>query len=159
MNRIRGAIERFRQVATVARDNPVPTELQIAAAECALDASIPLGYIAFVTACANLTLEFWDVYRIGSDPRQPGQSENIVEVNLSLRTQYPRDFNSSLVAFHNNGLGDQVCFRTARGADRNAECRIFLWRHDCVAGSNADQVIQVAESFGDWLGGELESVV
>ena len=61
-----------------------------------------------------------------------------------------------LVAFHNNGCGDQLCFDT-RAADLHGEYPIVFWDHELTTEENLRDLSPVAESFAEWLMEEVET--
>jgi hypothetical protein len=87
-------------------------------------------------------------------------SSNIVAANWREREKSASPMPSFLVAFYNDGMGNQVCFDTRRRPD-GGEYPIVFWDHELGTEENlafTEQVSEspesagiIASSFPDWL--------
>lgn len=129
---------------------PAPTVEQIADAEAKLGITFPPSFRVFLDQGGSYQLPFWETYWVGD--RKLGARE-IVRANKRLRKEL--ELPEFLVAFHDNGGGDQLCFDT-RKRDKNGEHPIVYWAHECSVEENLEDLEIVARNFAAWLLTEAE---
>jgi cell wall assembly regulator SMI1 len=153
MARIDDAIEALK-MASIAepRAVPPPTPGQIAAAERSLGLTFPQSFRVFLERAGAYALPFWQTYWIGDESLG---YRNIVEANRSEREEAEPALPPFLVTFHNNGMGDQLCFDT-RNPDESGEYTIVFWDHELSREENLENLEVVADSFAEWLMDEIE---
>ena len=127
------------------RVSPAPSNEQIAEAEAQIGCKFPPSYLTFLALCGSYQLPYWETYWVGPSDRQ-----DIVEMNQQERKDTESPLPPYLVAFFNNGMGDQVCFDT-RTVDTKGECSIVFWNHDLSPLENLKHLEQIAPNFAEWL--------
>lgn len=80
---------------------------------------------------------------------------NIVKANLSERGNTASPLPAFLIAFHNNGCGDQLCFDTRR-RDGDGEYPIVLWDQELTPEQSLQDLFLVTPNFADWLMQEVQ---
>jgi SMI1-KNR4 cell-wall len=139
------AIEMLKQVSI---DLPNacrgPTAQELIEAESFLEAPLPPAFKVFLAHAGSYRLPYWEIFWVGD--HSPGDYD-IIEANRSEREDADPALPSFLITFHNNGMGDQLCFDT-RFPDQTGECPIVFWDHEL----SVDQKIDVvAGNFAEWL--------
>ncbi|MEY4385707.1 MAG: cell-wall, partial [Verrucomicrobiota bacterium] len=92
-------------------------------------------------------------------------ADNIIAANHRERLVSSSPLPHFLVAFYNDGMGNQVCFDTrSRSADE--EYPVVFWDHELGTDENIDASRRasasresagvIASSFSDWLKSEVE---
>jgi len=135
-----------------------PSKEAIAIAEMSLKIKFPQSFIAFLQSSRQMNLPICArFYWVGE--------ENLGERNILLANQQERVASASplpefLVAFYNDGMGNQVCFDT-RCRSEDGEYAIVLWDHEHEAdenlkaserpSANSESAGVIALSFSDWL--------
>jgi hypothetical protein len=131
---------------------PSPSPAQIARAESELLIKFPPSFLTFLSDAGSYCLSYWETYWVGDDSLG---WRNIIKANLSERTNATSALPAFLVAFHNNGCGDQLCFDTSK-KDENGEYPIVFWDHELAAEKNLAELFTVADNFADWLMQEVD---
>jgi hypothetical protein len=153
MGDIETAIQGLRRKSIAEPEGvPVPTPEQIRDAEHKLGIQFPPSFLRFLREAGDCQLPFWQTYWVG------GASlgcRNIVLANKEERTTdtpLPR----FLVAFHNNGCGDQLCFDT-RERSPDGEYPIVFRDHEATVEENLADLYVVADDFAEWLQQEVDA--
>jgi hypothetical protein len=133
------------------RIGPPPSADLIAAAETKLSCKFPPSFLKFLAVAGSYQLSFWETYWVG-----PCDRDDIVEMNRQEREEASSPLPSYLVAFFNNGMGDQICFDT-RTIDDNREYPIVFWNHELSQEENLKQLEQIAPNFAEWLMDEVKA--
>jgi len=152
MGDIRAAIQKLRRKAVQQPDiASAPTPAQIRAAEARLEIRFPPSFLEFLQEAGACRLPLWQTYWVG------GESlglRNIVAANEAQR-KATSPLPCFLVAFHNNGCGDQLCFDT-RQRSADGEYLVVFWDHEVRAEENLADLFVVADDFAEWLEQEVE---
>jgi hypothetical protein len=131
---------------------PAPVPEQIQDAERKLGIQFPPSFLRFLREAGDCQLPFWQTYWIGGAALG---WRNIVAANEAERdTDVPLP--SFLVAFHNNGCGDQLCFDT-RQRSPDGEHPIVFWDHESTVAENLADLYVVADDFAEWLQQEVDA--
>jgi hypothetical protein len=174
------AIESMTFVATTqgpAPAAPPPTDEDIVEAQEVLGRPLPPSYVDFMQRAGHVLLPDWDLYWVGG----PGLSSHR---NLVIANELERDHDTSplpafLIAFCDDGNGDQYCFdtrtRAVAGSDQSIdldgeagvgehadpaadpfnlaalEYPVILWDRDQGLSQIRDGLYGVATDFVDWL--------
>jgi hypothetical protein len=154
MPSIDDAIEALKK-ASIAEPQivPPPSTAQIREAENALGCGFPPSFVAFLAKGGAFALPYWETYWVGDETLG---HRNIVKATLAERTEAEPALPAFLVAFHNNGCGDQLCFDT-RSPDSHGEYPIVFWDHEISAEENLADLARMADNFADWLMEEVQS--
>ena len=162
------AFESLRFVTDVqgaAEEAPPPTDLQVVEVESALERSLPPSYVSFMQRAGKILLQDWDLYWIGD--------ADMSRRNLLIANEIEREHDESplpkfLIAFCDDGNGDQYCFDTRHkrhatageggidvdrdrvNADPDAY-PVVLWDRDHGQQQIEDGLYVVAGNFMDWL--------
>ncbi len=120
------------------RVGPPPSDEQIATAESQLGCKFPPSYVRFLAEGGAYQLPFWQPYWVG-----PCEREDIVEANRREREEAASPLPEYLVSFHNNSMGDQLCF-DARSPDEQGEYPVVFWDHEISAEENIAELEPVA---------------
>ena len=144
----------FRSCA--ARARPIrrllpPTVEQIRDAEAGLGRQFPPSFLEFLREAGACQLPLWQTYWVGDGSLGP---RNIVAANEAQRNADP-PLPCFLVAFHNNGCGDQLCFDT-RQRSADGEYPVVFWDHEASLEENLADLFVVADDFAGWLEQEVE---
>lgn len=131
---------------------PPPSAEQIAAAEALLGCKFPPSFLTFLARAGSYQMPFWETYWIGPCDRQ-----DIVETNRQEHQEASSPLPPYLVAFFNNGMGDQVCFDT-RTVDAKGEYPIVFWDHELSPEENLNRLEQIAPNFAEWLMDEVKEM-
>ena len=131
---------------------PPPSTEQITAAEALLGCKFPPSFLTFLARAGSYQMEFWETYWVGPCDRQ-----DIVETNRQERLETDSPLPPYLIAFFNNGAGDQVYFDT-RTVDTNGEYPIVFWDHELSQEENVEQLEQIAPNFTEWLMDEVKEI-
>lgn len=132
---------------------PPPSAAQLLDAEAKLGCKFPPSYLRFLAIAGSYQLSFWEPYWVG-----PCEREDIVEMNRQEREEASSSLPPFLVAFFNNGTGDQLCFDTRTG-DIHGEYPIVIWKHEETELENLSHLERVAPSFAEWLMTEVKALV
>lgn len=131
---------------------PPPTSEEVKHAEKALGLKLPPSFLVFLRDAGSYQLYFWETYWVGGDSLG---YRNIVKANIYERIEMTTPLPEFLIAFHNNGCGDQLCFDTRRpGPD--GEYPIVSWDHELTPEENLENLDVVADSFAEWLWEEVQ---
>lgn len=148
MSLIKKAIKALRKASNPdAEIYPPPTAQQIADAERRLGIQFPPGFLAFLAEAGAYKLDYWETYWVGDESLG---EQHIVRANHCEHNEVESPLPPFLVAFHNNGCGDQLCFDT-RYPDRKGEYPIVFWDHELSSEENMARPGVVARSFAEWL--------
>jgi hypothetical protein len=151
MGNIRAAIEKLRKKSTGAPDlAPMPSQEQLRAAEARLEARFPPSFLEFLREAGACQLPFWQTYWVGDDLGK----RDIVAANYAQRGA-KSPLPCFLIAFHNNGCGDQLCFDTRRQS-KDGEYPVVFWDHEITLEDNLADLFVVADDFAEWLEQEVE---
>ena len=132
------------------RVGPPPTDEQVAVAQSALGCSFPPSFLRFLATAGAYQLPYWETYWVG-----PCERQDIVVANRWEREEAASPLPLYLVSFHNDGMGNQLCFDT-RSADNDGEYPIVFWDHEIPAEENLAKLDVVACNFAEWLAMEVE---
>jgi len=151
MPSIQEAIELLKQ-ATIAEPSVfrAPTTEELAHAESYLGAPLPPTFKVFLASAGSYKLPYWETFWVGDDSLG---YRNIIEANRSEREDAEPALPPFLITFHNNGMGDQLCFDT-RFRALNGEYPIVFWDHELPADQDPNVV---ADSFAHWLYHEAQT--
>src|SRR3954451_12279906 len=112
---------------------PAPSQSAVAAAEIALKLTLPASFKEFLSTTRQIQLprcaHFYWVKSAGNG------SEHIVALNRVEHEQASSALPDFLVAFYNDGKGNQVCFDT-RARSETGEYPVVLWDHELNSGEN-----------------------
>jgi hypothetical protein len=161
----------------VAEPMPAPTDEQLAEAQGMLGRPLPPSYVAFMDRAGMVLLPDWDLYWVGGP--EMSQRRNIVIANELERDHDASPLPPFLIAFCDDGNGDQYCFdtrtRTVAGSDQSTvleghlgvgdraeltddpfnlqalEYPVVLWDRDQGLSQIRDGLYVVATDFVDWL--------
>lgn len=155
---------------------PAPTEQQLAEAVKILGHPLPPAYVHFMHRAGTVLLPDWDLYWVGNCDMT--QLRNIVIANELEREHDTSPLPPFLIAFCDDGNGDQYCFDTrprntaAEGAafdlddepdvaDHNSpnDYPVILWDRDQGLAQIKDGLYVVATDFADWLKGQVHDSV
>jgi hypothetical protein len=152
MGDIGTAIEKLRRKSTAAPDiAPLPTREQLQEAEAKLKTRFPPSFLQFLQEAGACQLPFWQTYWVGDDSLG---LRNIVAANEQQRQAQP-PLPCFLIAFHNNGCGDQLCFDIRRPS-KEGEYPVVFWDREASLEDNLSELFVVADDFADWLEQEVE---
>ncbi len=129
-----------------------PSPEQIKDAEAKLGVPLPPSFKTFLEQAGEYSLPFWEVYWVGDSSLG---YRHIAEANRSERDEADSPLPTFLVTFHNNGMGDQVCFDT-RSPDAGGECPVVFWDHERTPDQNLKGLQVLAPDFASWLRQEAE---
>jgi hypothetical protein len=124
-----------------------PTREQIAQAEAELEFKFPPDFLIFLEKAGSYAFEYWETYWVGDESLE---WRNIVKVNRSERENADLALPAFLVAFHNDGCGNLLCFDTRQRAT-HGDYPIVFWDHERTADENLEDMIPVANTFSEWL--------
>lgn len=103
---------------------PAPSDAEIAEAEVALGVKLPPSYVRFMQRAGSVLMADWDIYWVGD---QCTTLRNIVMANEIEREHDTSPLPKFLIAFCDDGTGDQYCFdtreRTMPGTDQSIELK------------------------------------
>jgi hypothetical protein len=131
---------------------PAPTQAQIRDAEAKLGFKFPPTFLTFLENAGSYCMSYWETFWVGDDSLG---GRNIVKANISEREDATSALPAFLIAFHNDGCGDQFCFDTRR-SDQDGEYPIVFWDHELSAENNLLDLFPVAHNFADWLMQEVQ---
>ena len=152
------------QLQGAADEVPAPTDAHVAEAEKALGRPLPPSYIAFMCRAGAVLLSDWDLYWVGGP--------DLTRRNLPIANEIEREHDESplpkfLIAFCDDGNGDQYCFDTRlnrhatgdAGLDADDDTvntdpdayPVVLWDRDQGQQQITDGLYVVAGSFLEWL--------
>lgn len=137
---------------------PPPSDEDIAQAELALNIKFPQSFISFMRESRPMHLpicaRFYWIGTVGQG------AENIIAANSQEHVEASSPLPHFLVAFYDDGMGNQVCFDT-RSRSENGEYCIVFWDHELGADENLEAAQGqspnheragiIAFSFPDWL--------
>ncbi len=156
---------------------PAPSDEDIVDAQSVLGCPLPPSYLDFMQRAGQVLLPDWDLYWIG------GPNLTVLR-NLVIANELEREHDSSplpefLIAFCDDGNGDQYCFdtrtRTVAGSDQSVvledelgvgdrpdpaadpfnlqalEYPVILWDRDQGLNQIRDGLYVVNTNFIDWL--------
>lgn len=137
---------------------PPPSEEAITQAESALKIKFPQSFISLLRKSRPMQLPLCaEFYWIG--PEGLGM-RNIIAVNRQERRESSSPLPDFLVAFYNDGMGNQVCF-DKRHQIEIGEYHIVFWDHELGADENLEasehkaknheSAGRIAQSFPDWF--------
>ena len=137
---------------------PPPVDEAITRAEGVLGIRFPGSFISFMRESRTMELPLCaEFYWIGEESLG---TSNIVAANRREREESVSPLPCYLVAFYNDGMGNQVCF-DSRHRSVGGEYPIVFWDHELEAEENvavAERVSPspnsagvIASSFPDWL--------
>ena len=136
---------------------PPPSDQAVTGAEAALAISFPSSFIAFMRKQREMRLPICArFYWVGDESLE----HNIIAANQREREEVSVPLPNFLIAFYDDGMGNQVCFDTRRRSAAG-EYPIVFWDHELTAEENiaaSQQVARnresagiVASSFDGWL--------
>ncbi len=132
-----------------------PSPEQIRDAEAKLGVALPPSFKTFLKQAGQYALPYWEVYWVGDTSLGYRQ---IVKANHSEHEEVASPLPTFLITFHNNGMGDQVCFDT-RNPDARGEYPIVFWDHERSPEQNLKSLEVLAPDFASWLKQEAEFVL
>ena len=137
---------------------PPPTDAQIAEAEALLGVRLPPSYIAFMKRAGGVLLPEWDLYWVGGPDLQ--ERRLLAVANEVERDRGECPLPPELIAFCDDGMGNQFCFDT-RAVPRNAgsggalppgwEYPVVLWDYDEGPDQLEGAAYPAAEDFAAWV--------
>lgn len=153
MGDINAAIAGLRRKSILAAEVvPVPTDSQIRDTEQKLGIKFPPSFLTYLQEANDVQLRYWETYWVGDESLG---WRNIVAANEAERdTDAPLP--SYLVAFFNNGCGDQLCFDT-RHRSSEGEYPIVFWDHELSVDDNLADLTVMADDFAEWLQQEVDA--
>ena len=143
---------------------PPPADEHVEEAEAALGRRLPPSYVAFMRRAGEVLLPDWDLYWVGGP--------ELERRNLLIANELEREHDESplpkfLIAFCDDGNGDQYCFDTrakrhatgGEGLDAADDTPnddpetypVVLWDRDQGQAQLVDGLYVVADHFLDWL--------
>lgn len=128
-----------------------PSEQEIAATEQALGKPLPPDFKFFMERCGIYQLEDWQTYWVGDDSLA---FRNIVDANMEARKHTDAPLPAFLIAFHQNDMGDEICFDT-RDPDEQGEYPVVVWDYGFSPEQNLANLTVLASHFADWLQREV----
>lgn len=165
------------QAQGVAEPVPSPTDQQLVEVQEVLGVPLPPSYLEFMERAGCVLLRDWDLYWVGG-------SDLVSLRNLVIANEIEREHEASplphfLIAFCDDGNGDQYCFdtrqRTVAGSDQSVnldghvgvgdladrvtdplnlqalEYPVVLWDRDQGLGQIKEGLYVVNTDFVDWL--------
>jgi hypothetical protein len=136
---------------------PPPTDDAVARAESDLGILFPISFVSFLRESRPMQLPLAAQFYCISDGRHG--VEDIVAANRRER-EASSPLPHFMVAFYNDGMGNQVCFDTRHPSD-GGEYPIVFWDHELGADENLEASLTVsrnresagivASSFPDWI--------
>ncbi|MEM7626990.1 MAG: SMI1/KNR4 family protein [Planctomycetota bacterium] len=160
---------------------PAPTDDQLAEAQKILGHPLPPAYVDFMQRAGTVLMPDWDLYWVGDCHMT--QLRNIVIANELEREHETSPLPEFLIAFCDDGNGDQYCFDTrprpehAEGSADEAfdldgpdgeatpetetahNYPVVLWDRDQGLAQIEDGLYVVATDFVDWLKGQVHESV
>jgi hypothetical protein len=151
MPSIHEAIELLK-LASIAKPRGcrAPTAEELARAESYLGAPLPPSFKIFLAEAGSYKLRYWETFWVGDDSLG---YRNIIEANRAEREGAEPALPTFLITFHNNGMGDHLCF-DARSQTPTGEYSIAFWDHELPADQDFDIV---ADDFAEWLYDEVQT--
>ncbi|MEM6458369.1 MAG: SMI1/KNR4 family protein [Planctomycetota bacterium] len=155
---------------------PAPSDEQVAEAQMHLGKLLPPSYVSFMQRAGGVLLDDWDLYWVGGP--ELTTLRNIVIANELERQHDASPLPPFLVAFCDDGNGDQYCFDTRSRAVAGSqqieleghlgigdaadfatdpmnlqalEYPVVLWDRDQGLAQIRDGLYVVATDFVDWL--------
>ena len=154
MSRINQVIEDLRRKSIQEPHSvPAPTPEQITNAETKLGIKFPPSFLIFLEKAGTYQLPYWETYWVGNASLG---FRNIIAANMSEREETESSLPLFLVAFQNNGCGDQICF-DVRNRNEHGEYPIVLWDHELGPEENLRELEILADSFAEWLEAEVKN--
>jgi hypothetical protein len=137
---------------------PPPPDEAVTRAETVLGIRFPGTFISFMRESCSMQLPLCaEFYWIGDESLG---TSNIVTANRREREESASPLPAVLVAFYNDGMGNQVCF-DSRHRSEDGEYPIVFWDHELGSEENLDAVERasassesagiIASTFPDWL--------
>ena len=154
-----------------------PTDQAVVEAQAILGRPLPPSYVAFMARAGHILLPDWDLYWIGGP--ELTSLRNLVIANELEREHPTSPLPAFLIAFADDGNGDQYCFdtrtRTLAGSDQSTdldgqlglgdrpdpdddplnlqalEYPVVLWDRDQGLSQIRDGLYVVNTHFIDWL--------
>jgi hypothetical protein len=137
---------------------PIPSDEAISLAEAALKIKFPSSFVSFLRSSIAMQVPVCaHFYWVGEESLG---SNNIIIANRREREQLSSPLPDFLVAFYNDGMGNQVCFDTRRHSEQG-EYPIVFWDHEISsdenlahsnhAANNHESAGITASSFPQWL--------
>src|SRR5882672_834940 len=138
---------------------PPPSQTALAEAEKTLKLTFPSSFTQFMNTTREVQLPlcarfYWVGTVAGAGP------DDIVRANRVEHEEASSPLPDFLVAFYNDGMGNQVCFDTRRRTE-GGEYPIVFWDHELEAdenlaasehkAENRESAGRIAQSFPDWL--------
>jgi hypothetical protein len=152
MGDIRNAIQKLRRKSVAQPEiAPAPTPEQVRDSEARLDARFPPSFLEFLREAGACRLPLWQTYWVGDEALGPRHIVSANEAQRNSKSPLP----CFLVAFHNNGCGDQLCFDT-RQRSAEGEYPVVFWDHEVSVEENLADLFVVADDFAEWLEQEVE---
>lgn len=121
---------------------PPPSQADVAEAEKALNLSLPASFTQFMNTCGEMELPLCArFYWVGT-----GGPDNIVSANKVEHEDAGSPLPPFLVAFYDDGMGNQLCFDT-RTRTEAGEYPVVFWDHELDPEENLQASGRAAESF------------
>jgi hypothetical protein len=121
---------------------PPPKETAVEEAEKALNLTFPTSFTRFMRASGDMELPLCArFYWVGS-----AGTDNIVSANKVEHEGSSSPLPLFLVAFYNDGMGNQLCFDT-RTRTEGGEYPVVFWDHELDPQENLEASSRAAESF------------
>ena len=121
---------------------PPPSQTAVAEAEKALNLTFPTSFKQFMSTCGDMELSlcarFYWVGTAGTD--------NIVSANKVEHEESSSPLPPFLVAFYNDGMGNQLCFDT-RIRTEAGEYPVVFWDHELDPQENLEASARAAGNF------------
>lgn len=122
-----------------------PSQAGIAEAEKALNLIMPPSFTRFMSTIREMRLplcaRFYWIGTAGSTG-----TDDIVRANQVEHEESSSPLPSFLVAFYNDGMGNQVCFDT-RTRSKDGEYPVVFWDHELGLHENLEACTRATESF------------
>ena len=121
---------------------PRPSDEAIVRAETALSIRFPSSFVSFMRETRTMRLPVCArFYWIGDESLG---TENIIAANRQEHEETSSSLPHFLVAFYNDGMGNQVCFDTRHRSD-DGEYPIVFWDHELGTDENLEASSQASE--------------
>lgn len=137
---------------------PPPSDDAVARAEAALSIKFPGSFISFLRESRTMQLPLCArFYRIGGESLG---ADDIVDANRQEHEESSSPLSPFLIAFYNDGMGNQVCVDQRR-CSPDGEYPIVFWDHELGADENlaaselasecSESAGMIASSCPEWL--------
>jgi SMI1-KNR4 cell-wall len=124
---------------------PPPTAAAVAEGERTLNLTFPTSFTHFMSTCREMHLPLCARFYWVGTAGDPG-TDDIVRANRVEHEESSSPLPGFLVAFYNDGMGNQICFDT-RSRSEAGEYPVVFWDHELDSQENLEASGRSAESF------------